>query len=210
MQRHFGGPTTQGMTGVFLRRVELRHAVVFMQISVPAGGLEFTFNPHTEACNTHCELAHGQSHRSRDGHHNGYGAPQSTIASDSPRSNAPWRSRQHHTMWPASRIHDAWHISVLCAWQHGACLNNLGHLLGSSGIDATSAWVQMGGMGFLHYNMTAEEQVQQAKRVKQHVPGFVTRPATLAPQSTIADFESLKVPAPIPHALYPVLSPELQ
>ena len=51
----------------------------------------------------------------------------------------------------------------------------------------------MGGMGFLHYNMTAEEQVQQAKRVKQHVPGFVARPATLAPQSTIAAFESLKV-----------------
>ena len=51
----------------------------------------------------------------------------------------------------------------------------------------------MGGMGFLHYNMKAEEQLQQAKRVKQHVPGFVTRPATLSPQSTIADFESLKV-----------------
>ncbi len=51
----------------------------------------------------------------------------------------------------------------------------------------------MGGLGFLHYNMKAEEQVQQAKRVKQHVPGFVTRPATLAPQSTIADFESIKV-----------------
>ena len=51
----------------------------------------------------------------------------------------------------------------------------------------------MGGLGFLHYNMTTEEQVQQAKRVKQHVPGFVTRPAILGPQSTIADFEGLKV-----------------
>ena len=81
----------------------------------------------------------------------------------------------------------------LPAWHHGSKLTILGHLLGSSGTNATSAWVQMGGMGFLHYNMTKEEQVQQAKRVKQHVPGFVTRPATLAPQSTIADFESLKV-----------------
>ena len=61
--------------------------------------------------------------------------------------------------------------------------------------DTCGYWVQMGGMGFLHYNMTAQEQVQQAKCVKQHVPGFVTRPATLAPQSTVADFESLKVPA---------------
>ena len=51
----------------------------------------------------------------------------------------------------------------------------------------------MGGMGFLHYNMTTEGQVAQAKRVKQHVPGFVTSPAALAPQSTIADFEALKV-----------------
>ena len=53
--------------------------------------------------------------------------------------------------------------------------------------------MQMGGMGFLHYNMTTEGQVAQAKRVKQHVPGFVTSPAALAPQSTIADFEALKV-----------------
>jgi hypothetical protein len=51
----------------------------------------------------------------------------------------------------------------------------------------------MGGLGFLHYNMKVEEQVAQAQRVKQHVPGFVTRPATLAPHSTIADFEALKV-----------------
>ncbi len=69
-------------------------------------------------------------------------------------------------------------------------------------------------MGFLHYNMTAEEQVQQAKRVKQHVPGFVTRPATLAPQSTIADFESLKVPATLLlcclHALHTTQLAQLQ
>jgi IMP dehydrogenase len=51
----------------------------------------------------------------------------------------------------------------------------------------------MGGLGFLHYNMKMEEQVMQAQRVKQHVPGFVTCPATLAPHSTIADFESMKV-----------------
>ncbi len=73
---------------------------------------------------------------------------------------------------------------------------SLAYLVSSSFCDTASlCWLQMGGMGFLHYNMKAEEQVQQAKRVKQHVPGFVTRPATLAPQSTVADFESLKVPA---------------
>lgn len=56
--------------------------------------------------------------------------------------------------------------------------------------------MQLGGMGFLHYNMRTEEQVAQAKRVKRHVPGFVTTPATLAPQSTIADFEALKAQRP--------------
>ncbi|CAK0778918.1 hypothetical protein CVIRNUC_004666 [Coccomyxa viridis] len=58
--------------------------------------------------------------------------------------------------------------------------------------DMAITMAMMGGMGFLHYNMTTEGQVAQAKRVKQHVPGFVTSPAALAPQSTIADFEALK------------------
>ena len=50
----------------------------------------------------------------------------------------------------------------------------------------------MGGLGFIHYNLRLEEQVKQAQRVKQHVPGFVCAPATLPPGATVADWEALK------------------
>lgn len=53
--------------------------------------------------------------------------------------------------------------------------------------------MQMGGLGFLHYNMKLEEQVAQAQRVKRHVPGFVMTPTVLRESNTIADLEALKV-----------------
>lgn len=53
--------------------------------------------------------------------------------------------------------------------------------------------IQLGGLGFIHYNMKLEEQVAQAQRVKKHVPGFVLTPSTLAENNTIADFEQTKV-----------------
>jgi hypothetical protein len=34
----------------------------------------------------------------------------------------------------------------------------------------------VGGMGFLHYNMTQDEQVEQLRRVKAHRPGYVMSP----------------------------------
>ncbi len=52
---------------------------------------------------------------------------------------------------------------------------------------------QMGGLGFIHYNIKLEEQVAQAQRVKRHVPGFVMMPTALRETDTIADFEALKV-----------------
>jgi len=55
--------------------------------------------------------------------------------------------------------------------------------------------LQMGGLGFIHYNMKMEEQVAQAQKVKRHVPGFVMTPTTLSESSTIADFEAVKVPS---------------
>jgi len=42
------------------------------------------------------------------------------------------------------------------------------------------AMAMVGGMGFLHYNMTAEEQVEQLRRVKAHRPGYVMSP-TVSP-----------------------------
>ena len=52
---------------------------------------------------------------------------------------------------------------------------------------------QMGGLGFIHYNLPVEEQVAQALRVKRHVPGFMVAPAVLSAHDTIADWEGLKV-----------------
>jgi hypothetical protein len=57
----------------------------------------------------------------------------------------------------------------------------------------TAGDVQLGGLGFIHYNMKLEEQVAQAQAVKKHVPGFVITPATLSEGNTIADFEQVKV-----------------
>ena len=65
--------------------------------------------------------------------------------------------------------------------------------------------VQMGGLGFIHYNLPVEEQVAQALRVKRHVPGFMVSPAALSAHSTVADWEGLKVqsaPSRAQHVLY--------
>ena len=53
--------------------------------------------------------------------------------------------------------------------------------------------VELGGLGFLHYNMTLGEQLAQAQRVKRHVPGFVLSPAVLSPHATVADYDELRV-----------------
>ena len=53
--------------------------------------------------------------------------------------------------------------------------------------------VQLGGLGFLHNNMTPGEQLAQALRVKRHAPGFVLSPAVLAPQATVAEYDDLRV-----------------
>ena len=53
--------------------------------------------------------------------------------------------------------------------------------------------VQLGGLGFLHNNMTLEEQLAQAQRVKRHVQGFVLSPAVLSPDATVAEYDALRV-----------------
>jgi len=54
------------------------------------------------------------------------------------------------------------------------------------------AMAMVGGMGFLHYNMTAEEQVEQLRRVKAHRPGYVMSPTVMAPTAAVADLDALK------------------
>lgn len=51
----------------------------------------------------------------------------------------------------------------------------------------------MGGLGFIHYNMTEEEQLNEVLTVKHHVKGFVVQPVVLGPGATLADIDELRV-----------------
>src|SRR6266542_5181668 len=43
-----------------------------------------------------------------------------------------------------------------------------------------------GGMGLIHYNMPASEQVKEVARVKRHIHGLIQDPITVAPNQHIA------------------------
>ena len=49
-----------------------------------------------------------------------------------------------------------------------------------------------GAIGVIHYNMTVEEQVNEVKLVKKYKNGFITDPACLSPNHTVADVDKLK------------------
>lgn len=49
-----------------------------------------------------------------------------------------------------------------------------------------------GGIGFIHYNNTIEEQAAHVRRVKRFKNGFITEPMTLSPNQTIADLDVIK------------------
>lgn len=60
--------------------------------------------------------------------------------------------------------------------------------------------LQLGGLGFLHYNMTVEQQVAHVQAVKEHMLGFVINPPILAPTSSAAELQALKAsPSHISH-----------
>mmetsp|Transcript_27327 Transcript_27327/g.73891 ORF Transcript_27327/g.73891 Transcript_27327/m.73891 type:complete len:509 (+) Transcript_27327:102-1628(+) len=50
----------------------------------------------------------------------------------------------------------------------------------------------MGGMGFVHYNNTIEEQAQHVLRVKRHRPGFDIKPIVMPPTATIMQMDLLR------------------
>ncbi|GAB4823609.1 hypothetical protein N2152v2_010655 [Parachlorella kessleri] len=54
------------------------------------------------------------------------------------------------------------------------------------------AMATLGGCGFIHYNMTLEEQLQHVQVAKRHTPGMVVRPVCLPPSATVADLYDLK------------------
>ena len=51
----------------------------------------------------------------------------------------------------------------------------------------SSLAAQMGGMGFLHYNCTVDEQVAMVRAVKTYRPGSIITPLVVAPTLMIAD-----------------------
>lgn len=49
-----------------------------------------------------------------------------------------------------------------------------------------------GGMGFIHYNNTVDEQAAHVRQVKKYKNGFITDPLTLSPTNTVADIDNIK------------------
>jgi IMP dehydrogenase len=49
-----------------------------------------------------------------------------------------------------------------------------------------------GAIGIIHYNMTVEEQANEVRLVKKYKNGFITDPACLSPDNTVADVDALK------------------
>ncbi|MGA1781657.1 MAG: IMP dehydrogenase, partial [Planctomycetota bacterium] len=50
----------------------------------------------------------------------------------------------------------------------------------------------LGGIGFVHYNNSIEEQARLVRRVKRFENGFITDPITLGPDRTIADINAIR------------------
>lgn len=54
------------------------------------------------------------------------------------------------------------------------------------------AMASLGGCGFIHYNNTIEEQLNEVMTAKNTTPGFVVRPACLRPDATVYDLLDLR------------------
>ena len=48
-----------------------------------------------------------------------------------------------------------------------------------------------GGLGLIHYNMTAKDQVKEVARVKRHIHGLIQDPITIGPDQLIGDLLAL-------------------
>ena len=57
--------------------------------------------------------------------------------------------------------------------------------------DMAIVMAALGGMGFVHYNCTVEEQAAHVGATKRHALGTVVAPAVLGPASTLGDLDTL-------------------
>ena len=53
------------------------------------------------------------------------------------------------------------------------------------------AMARIGGIGFLHKNMTIEDQAMQVRKVKRSESGLIIDPITLPPHATIGEAQAL-------------------
>jgi IMP dehydrogenase len=58
--------------------------------------------------------------------------------------------------------------------------------------DMAISMALLGGIGFIHYNNSIEEQRDQVHKVKRFKNGFITDPLVLSPQHRIADIDTIK------------------
>jgi len=70
--------------------------------------------------------------------------------------------------------------------------------IASSPMDTVTGWrmaaymALLGGIGFIHYNNTIDEQVEEVRKVKRFENGFIMDPIVLGPNHTIADVNAIK------------------
>ena len=60
-----------------------------------------------------------------------------------------------------------------------------------TGAELAIALAQEGGIGFIHKNMSIEDQCEAVQKVKRYESGMVVSPITISPTSTVADVIAL-------------------